>query len=461
MKKQYSKVIKIVIQILFFLWIPESFAASLYAVKKLIHAVSVMDFTYAREPVLLLLETVVTTAVFGRYYCGYICSFGAAQDLSYDLGNLIRKQTKYRKKRMLSVKTDKILSKLKYPVLVIVAVSAVWKKNLLDVISPWKGFASLLSLLRGNFSKENLISAGVWICIIVLVISAVFFRAFCRYLCPMGAIYTLLSFFSLDRRKRSCKNSGDCSICPYQCKQQKSNRWGLAVTILVFSCMNLYLLKATGNETASGTADVKVTEKGSYTDGTYTGTGNGFRGKIDVTVTIKNGNISDVQVQDYEDDATYMQSVIRELIPKVLKEQSTEVDTVSGATYSFRGEIKVEGTVKDQKAEKIRILSYYDNEEYLFHVAPAVITEVLENKPLDTDAVSGATYSCNGLTRAIENALQVEEDTYTILEAKPRAEKHKKAHHQVQKFVESEEQYEELVEKYKELIYDSNGKKKE
>lgn len=59
MKKQYSKVIKIVIQILFFLWIPESFAASLYAVKKLIHAVSVMDFTYAREPVLLLLETVV------------------------------------------------------------------------------------------------------------------------------------------------------------------------------------------------------------------------------------------------------------------------------------------------------------------------------------------------------------------------------------------------------------------
>ncbi|NLX67746.1 MAG: 4Fe-4S binding protein, partial [Bacteroidales bacterium] len=90
--------------------------ASLYAVKKLIHAVSVMDFTYAREPVLLLLETVVTTAVFGRYYCGYICSFGAAQDLSYDLGNLIRKQTKYRKKRMLSVKTDKILSKLKYPV---------------------------------------------------------------------------------------------------------------------------------------------------------------------------------------------------------------------------------------------------------------------------------------------------------------------------------------------------------
>ena len=192
MKKQYSKVIKIVIQILFFLWIPESFAASLYAVKKLIHAVSVMDFTYAREPVLLLLETVVTTAVFGRYYCGYICSFGAAQDLSYDLGNLIRKQTKYRKKRMLSVKTDKILSKLKYPVLVIVAVSAVWKKNLLDVISPWKGFASLLSLLRGNFSKENLISAGVWICIIVLVISAVFFRAFCRYLCPMGAIFAMM-----------------------------------------------------------------------------------------------------------------------------------------------------------------------------------------------------------------------------------------------------------------------------
>jgi hypothetical protein len=98
-------------------WMMKCFEAGKVAgvplpVKKLIHAVSVMDFTYAREPVLLLLETVVTTAVFGRYYCGYICSFGAAQDLSYDLGNLIRKQTKYRKKRMLSVKTDKILAVL-------------------------------------------------------------------------------------------------------------------------------------------------------------------------------------------------------------------------------------------------------------------------------------------------------------------------------------------------------------
>lgn len=46
MKKQYSKVIKIVIQILFFLWIPESFAASLYAVKKLIHAVSVLSLIH-------------------------------------------------------------------------------------------------------------------------------------------------------------------------------------------------------------------------------------------------------------------------------------------------------------------------------------------------------------------------------------------------------------------------------
>ena len=80
MKKQYSKVIKIVIQILFFLWIPESFAASLYAVKKLIHAVSVMDFTYAREPVLLLLETVVTTAVFGRYYCCLLYTSDAADE---------------------------------------------------------------------------------------------------------------------------------------------------------------------------------------------------------------------------------------------------------------------------------------------------------------------------------------------------------------------------------------------
>jgi uncharacterized protein with FMN-binding domain len=74
-----------------------------------------------------------------------------------------------------------------------------------------------------------------------------------------------------------------------------------------------------------------------YKDGTYTGEGTGFDGTIGVEVTIKGGEITKIRVTSYEGDGKWYIDQASEMIPEMIKNQTTNVDTVSGATYSSRG----------------------------------------------------------------------------------------------------------------------------
>lgn len=73
-----------------------------------------------------------------------------------------------------------------------------------------------------------------------------------------------------------------------------------------------------------------------YDDGIYTGTGEGYRGDITVSVTLENGYLTAVEIISSEDDEPYFSNATT-LIQTILDEQSTQVDAVSGATYSSNG----------------------------------------------------------------------------------------------------------------------------
>ena len=77
-----------------------------------------------------------------------------------------------------------------------------------------------------------------------------------------------------------------------------------------------------------------------YKDGTYEGTGLGFGDDITVQVTISGGKMTDIVVvsADGEDKPYYKQAV--SVLDKMLSAQSTEVDTVSGATLTAEGLIE-------------------------------------------------------------------------------------------------------------------------
>jgi len=74
-----------------------------------------------------------------------------------------------------------------------------------------------------------------------------------------------------------------------------------------------------------------------YTDGVYSGVGEGFRGKIYVDVTIENDVITNVEVTQHQDDLKWYNRAYDTIRNSIMETQSTDVDLVSGATYSSEG----------------------------------------------------------------------------------------------------------------------------
>ena len=91
--------------------------------------------------------------------------------------------------------------------------------------------------------------------------------------------------------------------------------------------------------TAGGSAPSvsKVSESGTWKDGTYTGSGKGFGGTISVKVTVKDGKISAIDVTSASGETASYFSKAKGIIPKMISGQTTNVDVASGATYSSNG----------------------------------------------------------------------------------------------------------------------------
>ncbi len=87
-------------------------------------------------------------------------------------------------------------------------------------------------------------------------------------------------------------------------------------------------------------AEAEAEEENGLHDGTYEGSALGFGDTITVAVTIQDGKITDISVLDAsgEDRPYYNQSL--PVLDKILSLQSTEVDTVSGATLTSEGLIE-------------------------------------------------------------------------------------------------------------------------
>jgi len=102
----------------------------------------------------------------------------------------------------------------------------------------------------------------------------------------------------------------------------------------------------TADQEASSAKDQIV-----YRDGTYEGLGKGFGGDIEVSVIIENGSIAAIDIVSAEgEDEAYFQAG-KEIVQTIIDEQSADVDSVSGATFSSTG-IKNAVSEALKKAEK-------------------------------------------------------------------------------------------------------------
>ena len=90
-------------------------------------------------------------------------------------------------------------------------------------------------------------------------------------------------------------------------------------------------------ETASTALAESQEDTPIYQDGIWTGTAFGYNDDITVSVTIENGTITDISVIETADDEPFFDWAEDEVLPNIISTQSTQVDSVSGATFSSEG----------------------------------------------------------------------------------------------------------------------------
>ena len=193
-------------------------------------------------------------------------------------------------------------------------------------------------------------------------------------------------------------------------------------------------------------------------DGTYEGQANGYRGLVKVSVTVKDHKITAIKVLSNSDDAAFFNRASTGVIKNILEKQSLKVDVVSGATYSsngiikavknaltgeedkssakasgtaksagsvgtadesgtykdgtftgsasgYHGVVKVSVTIKDNKIKAIKVLENHDDAAYFNRAKGVLLPLMVKKQSTNVDAVSGATFSSNGIIKAVRNAL--------------------------------------------------------
>lgn len=90
-------------------------------------------------------------------------------------------------------------------------------------------------------------------------------------------------------------------------------------------------------KTVSGQPEEADGADSPYADGTYTGEAQGYGGTVAVELTVENGKITDLTITSAEKEDTAYLDAASVVIDSILEQQSTDVDTVSGATFSSNG----------------------------------------------------------------------------------------------------------------------------
>ncbi len=517
-KINITNLIRRVIQILAFVFMPGLFISAFMSIKSVWTAVASGAFTASLYlPQLAIIFAVIPlTILFGRFFCGFLCSFGSMGDFMWKVARKLKI-----KPLKIGKKADGILKYIKYALLAFL-VLFVWTLGAVAIdasVNPWNIFGMYTSL-SGWSNLAGFVSLGGLFLLLIIVGSMFVERMFCRYFCPLGAVFALVSKLRIIKIRKQSVACGSCKACTKKCSMGiDMGRYDMVKSgecIDCFECVSVcpknnaevvisnqsvaplaagvmasaaiaglyYAGSAFASSVAYAASDSNVVsidtqgETGSFTDGTYTGSAEGYRGTTEVEVTVENGYITSVEVLSTDDDMDFFNMAKTSVINGILSSQCCEVDAVTGATYSsyailnavtdaiggnsyydmgenrghgemaafetpandtaeetatpdiadieanadfsevsdgtysgtgsgFRGDIEVEVTVEGGKITDIEVVSHNEDGPYLDH-ALGVIDSIIAKQDVEVDAMSGATFSSNGIMEAVANALSVD-----------------------------------------------------
>lgn len=161
-------------------------------------------------------------AIMGRFVCGWLCPFGLIQELLHRIPF---------PKKLKTFRGDKALRLLKYVILVVfVILLPMFMVDILGQGAPW--FCKLIcpaGTLEGGTPLVLLNSAMrktvgwlyAWksvVLVAVIILSVIIYCPFCKYICPLGGIYSVFNRISVFRYRVDNKKCTGCGACAKACE---------------------------------------------------------------------------------------------------------------------------------------------------------------------------------------------------------------------------------------------------
>lgn len=211
-----QRILRWVIQLIFAVAMPGAFVAGFSGVKYVFLWIGTGAELQFSSFIKALIGLSVVTILWGRFFCGYACSFGTLGDMVYQVSTVLQQRVLHRKKPLtLPDKVIQLFQKLKYVnLLVILLMCTIGFYQELSGTSAWDVF-SLISAGRFQFAGYGI---GVGSLAVILLGMAIQERFFCQFLCPMGAYFSLLPVLpwtALRRNPDHCIPT--CQACRKQC----------------------------------------------------------------------------------------------------------------------------------------------------------------------------------------------------------------------------------------------------
>lgn len=163
-------------------------------------------------------------ALMGRFVCGWLCPFGLVQELLHKIPFM---------KKIHTFRGDRLLRRLKYVILLVfVILLPLFLVDILGQGAPW--FCKLIcpaGTLEGGIPlvllNEGMRGAIGWLyawknvlLVATILLSIVIYRPFCKYICPLGAIYAAFNSISVFRYRVDEEKCTHCGACARACPMQ-------------------------------------------------------------------------------------------------------------------------------------------------------------------------------------------------------------------------------------------------
>ena len=426
MKKKVSEIqiFRHITQIAFFILLPGLFALAFGQVKLIYTMLLKGDFNFIQAfPRLIAAVAIIPiTIFFGRFFCGWICAFGSFNDFIYMISSKI-----FKTKFIVNRKLDAILKLLKYIILLFI-VFVIWTNGntLFDNSSPWDAFAQIT-----NFPNAIVNYFIGFVLLAFITVGAIYIeRFFCRYLCPLGAMFAIISKLRKIKIDKPTEKCGKCRVCTNNCAmginlykmEQVSSRECINCLKCIEVCprsnpkisyMDENLTPVFASSVAIvafaalyGGSSVLGNVISANTKAATSITSNSSTNQGDNT-TSNSGDTQPQTTQNSDDTGTTSNSNSSKTAPTTTAPSSAANSKYKNGTYTGTGngymsDITVSVRINNDKITNVDVASINDSYQEPVNIVPQ---EIVQAQSSNVDAVSGATHTSNGIMSAVADAL--------------------------------------------------------